>query len=44
MLIDAVAAIVTVSILAGLYLVCVDIRNLHRMRTPVHDSKNYGRH
>jgi hypothetical protein len=43
MLIDAVAAIVTVSILAGIYLVCVDINQLRRMRAPVHTAKNYGR-
>lgn len=43
MLLDAVAAIITVSILTGIYLVCVDICHLNRMRSPVQDSKNYGR-
>jgi len=44
MLIDAIAAIITVSMLAGIYLVCVDIFQLNRMRTPVQDSKNCDRH
>jgi hypothetical protein len=44
MLIDAVAAIISVSILAGLYLVFMDACQLRRMRAPTHDSKNYGRH
>jgi len=39
MLIDIFAVITTASICAALYLLCVDIRQFHRLRSPGQNSK-----
>jgi hypothetical protein len=39
MLIDIFAAITTASIFAAIYLLCVDIRQLNRLRSPGQNSK-----
>jgi len=40
MLIDIFVAITTVSIFAALYLLCVDIRQFHRLRSPAQNTKS----